>query len=161
MPLMFSQELSTSRVPSIDGLDSKDLNRQATQRQRIKTGLGNGYRSEYLDQLRQHTKNIKPLEIGDIALLQVPNKDVFTGKNNLNLPRKRQVVQLAIVKIKEGFFLRPLHRSSNQEIYITPCSLSDNVMRGNLIYDTSRSDKIKCISEITNTIDSKEENHAQ
>ncbi|GFT61065.1 hypothetical protein NPIL_347731, partial [Nephila pilipes] len=76
----FLQELPSSGISDIDSLDSKLLSRREKYRQRIRDNLRNRFRSEYLEQLRQHALKrdvLQKLCVGDVVLEEDINNGIF------------------------------------------------------------------------------------
>ncbi|GFT32485.1 DUF5641 domain-containing protein [Nephila pilipes] len=115
-PMRFLQVLPSSRIPDIDSVDFKLLNRRVEYKRRIRDNLRNRFRSEYLGQLRQHALKrdvFQKLSFGYVVLAEDINKrrihwplakiiEIFPGRDN--------VVRLALVKTDNGIFLRPIQR---------------------------------------------------
>ncbi|GFU17705.1 integrase catalytic domain-containing protein [Nephila pilipes] len=73
---MFLQEVKEARLPDLDLLDSKSLNKRYAYRQRLRQDLRKRFRSEYWDQFTQYEKqmrNSKPLEIEYVVLISSDN----------------------------------------------------------------------------------------
>ncbi|KAG8196205.1 hypothetical protein JTE90_007932 [Oedothorax gibbosus] len=74
---MFLHEVKTSGVPDIDEVDNSELNKRSKHLQEIREVLRSRFRSEYLGQLCQQSFKDKlknPIAVGDIVLLEDPNK---------------------------------------------------------------------------------------
>ncbi|XP_035214415.1 uncharacterized protein LOC118188155 [Stegodyphus dumicola] len=121
-PMMFLQELPSSGVPDMDYVDSKELNRRAKYRQRIRHDLRNRFRNEYLGQLRQQAikkGKFQQLQVGDVVLLEDSQRRRIhwpLAKIVELFPSKDGIVRLARVKTRNGILLRPVPRLFPLEI---------------------------------------------
>ncbi|KAG8186533.1 hypothetical protein JTE90_023959 [Oedothorax gibbosus] len=123
-PSMFLHEVKTSGVPDIDEVDNSELNKRSKHLQEIREVLRSRFRSEYLGQLCQQSFKDKlknPIAVGDIVLLEDPNKKrtfwsmarvlkLITGKDG----HKR----LALIKTETTELLRPVQRLYRLELDI-------------------------------------------
>ncbi|XP_035221779.1 uncharacterized protein LOC118194704 [Stegodyphus dumicola] len=120
--MMFLQELPSSGVPDMDYVDSKELNRRAKYRQRIRHDLRNRFRNEYLGQLRQQAikkGKFQQLQVGDVVLLEDSQRRRIhwpLAKIVELFPSKDGIVRLARVKTRNGILLRPVPRLFPLEI---------------------------------------------
>ncbi|GBO33347.1 hypothetical protein AVEN_181333-1, partial [Araneus ventricosus] len=121
-PEMFLREIPESGVADIDTVDKEKLSKRAKYLQKIREQLRARFRIEYLGQLRQQSiKNYenKPIEVGEIVLLEDSNKK----RTHWNLARVLKLIpgrdgniRLVLVKTQNSEFLRPVQRLYRLEI---------------------------------------------
>ncbi|GBO33784.1 hypothetical protein AVEN_31649-1 [Araneus ventricosus] len=131
---MFLREIPESGVVDIDTVDKEKLSKRAKYLQKIREQLRARFRIEYLGQLRQQSiKNYenKPIEVGEIVLLEDSNKK----RTHWNLARVLKLIpgrdgniRLVLVKTQNSEFLRPVQRLYRLEIEHPVVKEKDNVI---------------------------------
>lgn len=114
-PSMFLMEVGSNVLPEVDAIDSTALDKQLKRCQHVRECLKTRFRREYLGQLVHHgkMKGSLPLKPNALVLIEMPDRKRLDWPLGVVLevfPGKDDCVRQAIVRTKDGEFLRPVQR---------------------------------------------------
>lgn len=121
-PNHFLHDLKDSGVPDIDRIEELSLNKRQKYTQSVRKDLRQRFRIEYLGQLVQkskHNKKYEKINVGDLVLMELPNKKRLDWPLALvieKLPDKKGVSRLVRIKTSNGILLRPIQKLYQLEV---------------------------------------------
>lgn len=129
-PSVFLQEETNISVPDLDEINISSLNNRVRYVHRVREGLRERFRKEYLGSLCLHSAKVSaPIEVGDIVWVASDLQKRVDWELGLVVkvfPGKDNVVRVALVKTANSEFLRPVQKLCRMEV-------GSNLEKGNLV----------------------------
>lgn len=135
-PSMFLQDVRSVEFPEMESLDGDGLRQKYRGLTTLREELRSRFRKEYLSQLIQRGKVLKPevFHVGDLVLVGSDNKKRLEwpmARVDKLLPGKDGKVRVARLKTQNGFYVRPLQRLYPLEVssVTDPLPITDSVKK--------------------------------
>lgn len=114
-PALFLTGNRSSKIPELDEVDGRSLNKRIKYMQQVREEMRNRFRTEYLGQLGnlKQVKDSPGLVVGDTVLVQCDNKKRMNwplGKVIEMVPGRDGNVRVVVVKTQDGEMKRPVQR---------------------------------------------------